>query len=109
MRDQFVIAGSKAIVRFLSAGLFLAGAFGSLAGANEVAGTNPANRPADAPVITEVDHGEQWRKNALRGVSEPYPASLGFLDDQGHWYTPFNHPNMPGVYDIRGLYGASGN
>ena len=28
----------------------------------------------------------------------------GFLEDQGNWYTPFNHPGMTGRYDIRGWH-----
>ena len=44
---------------------------------------------------------EQWYQRALTGVAPPYPSSLRFLEDQGEWYTPFNHPGMTGPYDIR--------
>jgi hypothetical protein len=37
-------------------------------------------------------------------VSQPYPASLRFLEDQGNWYTPFNRPGMLPPYDIRGWH-----
>lgn len=66
-----------------------------------IAGVNPAERPANAPVITEVSQVPQRHTDALAGVTEPYPESLQFLDDQGHWFTPFSHPGMVGPYDIR--------
>jgi hypothetical protein len=71
-----------------------------------VAGLAPYARPANAPVVRSVHRDEQWRAQALRGVSEPLPASLSFLDNQGAWYTPFNLPGMTGPYDIRGLHSA---
>ncbi|MCB1972259.1 MAG: hypothetical protein KDG54_17810 [Geminicoccaceae bacterium] len=86
----------------------LTGGFACQASAEEIAGVEPSLRPAGAPVITTVDHGEAWYANALRGISAPIPESLGFLEDEGVWYTPFIHPNVPGRYDIRGLYGAPG-
>ena len=66
-----------------------------------VAGVNPDRRPEGAPVISEYQKDAAWYSNALRGVDRPYPASLKFLEDQGAWYTPFNHPGMDGPYDIR--------
>jgi len=69
-----------------------------------VAGTQPSQRPAGAPVIQEVDKPAGWYTRALTGISRPYPASLRFLEDQGDWYTPFNRPGMPGRYDIRGWH-----
>ncbi|MFB2531554.1 hypothetical protein ACEYYB_06730 [Paracoccus sp. p4-l81] len=72
-----------------------------------IAGVKPWERPAGAPVITEYVKSPEWYANALFGVSEPYPASLGFLEDQGGWWTPFNHPGMPGPYDIRGWHAAN--
>jgi len=71
-----------------------------------VAGLAPYQRPAGAPAIVEFSPGAEWRKRALAGVSEPIPKSLGFLDQQGAWYTPFNQPGMPGYYDLRQLHGA---
>lgn len=75
-----------------------------LANTGFVAGVEPSRRPADAPAISSVQHPAGWQAAALRGVSDPKPASLKFLDDQGAWYTPFTHPGMPGRYDIRGLH-----
>ena len=92
-------------LRVLLTGSLLA--FASVSWAYPISGVSPDQRPEGAPVIDEVSHPEGWREEALSGVSEPYPASLGFLADQGHWYTPFNRPNMPGPYDIRGLYGSA--
>ena len=72
-----------------------------------VAGLKPAQRPADAPIVVRFEQSEAWRAGALRGIAEPQ-TGLGFLNDQGAWYTPFNQPNSPGRYDIRGLYPGQG-
>ncbi len=69
-----------------------------------VAGLMPWQRPAQAPRLTADPPLD--RKVALHGVSEPIPASLKFLDDQGSWYTPFTQPGMPGPYDLRGWHVA---
>ncbi|WP_020396178.1 hypothetical protein [Thiolinea disciformis] len=69
-----------------------------------VAGTNPSERPANAPVITELVRDQNWLPYALTGVSQPFPASLRFLENQGNWFTPFNHPGMLSRYDIRGWH-----
>ncbi len=69
-----------------------------------IAGTSPSVRPANAPKITKVDHGAAWYERALHGLSAPYPSSFRFLENQGHWYTPFDHPGMPGPYDLRGWH-----
>ncbi len=69
-----------------------------------VAGVNPSQRPADAPVISAVRHDGQWYQQALTGISQPYPSSLKFLEDQGNWHTPFNRPGATGSYDLRGWY-----
>jgi len=66
-----------------------------------MAGLKPDQRPEGAPVIAEVAKDAAWFERALRGVEKPYPESLKFLENQGNWYTPFNHPGMPGRYDIR--------
>lgn len=96
-----VAAGTAALLGAAS----LQGAWAEPApGAAFVAGTTPSQRPADAPVVTEVDKPAAWYDRALFGVSEPYPASMKFLDDEGAWYTPFNRPGMTGPYDIRGWH-----
>ena len=69
-----------------------------------IAGLHPAQRPENAPVITEVFKDQAWYAKALTGISWPYPNSLRFLDHQGNWYTPFNRPGMTGHYDIRGWH-----
>jgi len=69
-----------------------------------IAGVDPSQRPAAAPVIEWVRHDKTWFQHALTGIRQPYPRSLYFLDNQGDWYTPFNHPGMRGRYDIRGWH-----
>lgn len=69
-----------------------------------VAGLAPNQRPTGAPVIHEFAPSANWRTQSLVGVSEPIPASLDFIDNQGAWYTPFNQPGMPGYYDLRNLH-----
>jgi hypothetical protein len=76
-------------------------------GGYPIAGTQPSARPAGAPVVREVRKPEGWFSEALTGVDRPYPSSLGFLEDQGNWYTPFNRPGMVGRYDIRGWHQPS--
>lgn len=68
-----------------------------------VAGLRPFERPATAPIVTVFEPGDVWRARALHGVGE-VQNGVGFLKDQGAWYTPFTQPNMPGRYDIRGLH-----
>lgn len=73
-------------------------------GASFIAGVEPYQRPVGAPMITTVDHNQEWYTRALHGIARPYPASLRFLEDQGNWYTPFDHPGMMNRYDIRNWY-----
>ena len=69
-----------------------------------IGGTTPYQRPAGAPVITVVNHDGSWYQQALTGVVPPYPASLRFLENQGNWYTPFNHAGASAPYDLRGWH-----
>jgi hypothetical protein len=57
-----------------------------------VAGFTPYQRPANAPtlVVSPVLDAKQ----ALHGVSAPFPESLKFLSDQGRWFNPFKHPGI---------------
>ncbi|MCV6638392.1 hypothetical protein [Candidatus Albibeggiatoa sp. nov. NOAA] len=68
-----------------------------------IAGEKPYERPANAPMIVETGAKKPtaWYDNAVTGITTPYPYSLSFLDNQGNWYTPFNHPGMTSGYDIR--------
>ena len=68
-----------------------------------IAGLVPDSRPEGAPVITVFEQTPEWRAQALRGISPPQ-TGLGFLNDQGAWYTPFFHPNLKDRYDIRSLH-----
>lgn len=69
-----------------------------------IAGIEPSVRPRGAPVIEQVNKDAVWYQRALTGVAKPYPYSLRFMEDQGNWYTPFNHPGMLVRYDIRGWH-----
>ena len=66
-----------------------------------IAGVHPERRPEGAPVIVGFEKPAEWYEQALHGISEPYPYSLKFLEDQGAWFSPFIHPGMTGRYDIR--------
>ncbi len=66
-----------------------------------IAGVHPDRRPEGAPVIKTFPKDAAWYERALHGISEPYPYSLKFLEDQGAWFTPFIHPGMTPPYDIR--------
>lgn len=74
-----------------------------------IAGTEPSVRPAGAPTITEFKPDAAWMARAFTGVSEPYPPSLGFMKDQGAWFTPFIHPGLVDQYDIRGWHTRYGD
>jgi len=67
-----------------------------------ITGTTPSQRLHSAPVITRVQHDRDWYQRGLTGVSQPYPQSLYFMDNQGNWYTPFIHRGMAPPYDLRG-------
>lgn len=72
-----------------------------------IAGVEPSMRPAGAPTITEFVKPAGWYEKALHGVSQPYPASLKFLENVGGWWEPFGNPGMHGHYDIRGWHAAN--
>jgi hypothetical protein len=74
-----------------------------------VSGLAPYQRPQGAPVIREFVRTADWRARALTGISEPLPASLGFLNRQGAWHTPFIDPGMPGYYDLRAWHRGPGD
>lgn len=91
--------------QLLAISMGLAFAAGSARPGDEfVAGVRAHQRPAHAPVVTQVVKDPQWYRQALHGVEPPYPASLQFLEDQGAWHTPFTRPGMTGVYDLRGWH-----
>lgn len=75
----------------------------AVAQTGEVAGLQPYQRPQGAPVIERYDQSDAWKAQALKGIGEPH-TGVGFLKDQGAWYTPFNRPNLTGRYDIRHLH-----
>ena len=69
-----------------------------------IAGVNPQQRPANAPVQSPIQKNDDWYQKGLYGVEQPYPQSLTFLEEQGRWYTPFTRKGMTGPYDIRGWH-----
>src|SRR5512134_3419672 len=98
--------GSRMNWRRLSLGLaagLVAGASGTMwaqenpavaEGTVSVAGLLPFERPQGAPNLGGFPQTGEWRAKTLRGISEPLPPSLKFIDSQGAWYTPFDHPGM---------------
>ena len=67
-----------------------------------IAGTDPGARPEGAPVVQQFRPDAAWQERALHGLEEPIPPSiLGWLDDQGAWFSPFVKPGMTGPYDLR--------
>ncbi len=69
-----------------------------------IAGLEPDQRPAEAPVIRQMSKDGGWYTRALTGTTRPYPESFEFLEDQEAWYTPFSRPGMTGPYDLRGWH-----
>jgi hypothetical protein len=69
-----------------------------------ISGIAPDRRPEGAPTIAKFQKTDGWYQQALKGIDKPYPASLGFLEDQEGWFVPFNHRGMSGRYDIRNLH-----
>ncbi len=69
-----------------------------------IAGVKPYARPDGAPMIQMSGHHQGWFERAMTGVEKPYPQSLGFIKNQGNWYTPFVIPGMQRPYDIRGWH-----
>jgi len=72
-----------------------------------IAGVRPNARPEGAPLVIGFEKPAKWYERALHGVSEPYPYSLKFLEDQGAWFSPFIHPGMTGRFDIRHWHKAA--
>lgn len=69
--------------------------------ARPVAGLEPALRPAGAPVVRQSARTPDQTAQSTLGIVTPLPAGLGFLKDQGAWYSPFSAPGMSGPYDLR--------
>lgn len=99
-RSTSVAARAGAFVALLAAGAL------QVAAQDFVGGTTPDRRPAGAPSIKSFERTPDWLAKARLGITEPYPTSLRFLEDQGGWFTPFTRPNMAGPYDIRGFHAA---
>ena len=99
-------AGTITAAGLVLAASFAIGCCGSAAAAELiVSGVHPDRRPEGAPTITQPPKGAEWDARYLHGVVKPAPAHLG-LEDQGAWYTPFNHRGMTPPYDPRGWWSA---
>ena len=90
-----------AAIQFLAAILLALLAASVSAADAPIAGLAPDARPADAPRLAAYPKDAAWYQHALTGVSQSYPHSLRFLEDQGAWHTPFTVPGMTGPYDLR--------
>lgn len=100
--------GRKTIGQFVGTAVLACFAVAGQAAEYPVAGTQPDQRPLGAPTIEEVSEDPARRAEQLQGIEDPVPdAILQFVDDQGHWYTPFGKPGMTGPYDIRGHHGET--
>ncbi|MBL8589737.1 MAG: hypothetical protein JNK46_14495 [Methylobacteriaceae bacterium] len=82
--------------------LVISGGF-ALAQDYPIAGLQPDRRPEAAPKITAHSRDKAFLDRYHRGVTPPFPTTLG-AQDQGAWYTPFNRAGMPPPYDPRGWY-----
>ena len=102
MTCMFPKAAATAVLILALPGIAAAAEPGSV---SFVAGLAPHQRPPGAPTVREFAPDPEWRARALTGIAAPVPPSLGFLNSQGAWYTPFNRPGMPGYYDLRQWYG----
>lgn len=104
LREKYKMIRKPIILGLAVTGLSFSGIAMGATDSLFIAGVKPDQRPENAPVIMEVRKDNAWYAKALTGISQPFPNSLRFLDDQGNWYTPFNRPGMTGPYDIRGWH-----
>lgn len=74
--------------------------------ADFIAGTEPAQRPAGAPVIQEHQLSPDELGKRLHGVADPLPTNVVNAALAGAWFMPLAHPGMTPPYDIRGWHGA---
>ncbi|MFV0366868.1 MAG: hypothetical protein ACK5KM_00260 [Hyphomicrobiaceae bacterium] len=89
------------LIALMMTGFLGAAATSAFSEARVVGGITPDRRPEGLPREERSGLTQKARQDALRGVVQPYPPSLKWLDDQGGWFTPFSHPGMTGPYDIR--------
>jgi len=73
-------------------------------GADFVAGSAPAQRPANAPVIRQHQISPEALGKRLHGVADPLPNNVVDAALAGSWFMPIAHPGMTGPYDLRGWH-----
>lgn len=83
------------------------GLTGTAWGADFVAGSAPAQRPADAPTIKQHQITPEALGKRLLGVADPLPPNVVDAALAGSWFMPLAHPGMTGPYDLRGWHRAS--
>jgi len=84
--------------------MFALGLTGSAWSAGFVAGSAPAQRPANAPTIKEFQISPEALGKRLHGITDPLPPNVVNAALAGPWFMPLAHPGMTGPYDIRGWH-----
>ena len=82
------------------------GLAGTAQGADFVAGSAPAQRPANAPIIKQHRITPEALSKGLHGVSDPLPGNVVDAALAGAWFMPLAYPGMTGPYDLRGWHRA---
>ena len=86
--------------------LLALGLTGTTWGADFVAGSAPAQRPANAPTIKQHQITPETLGKRLHGVADPSPPNVVDAALSGSWFMPLAHPGMTGPYDLRGWHRA---
>lgn len=72
-----------------------------------IAGLQPYQRPAGAPVVADAPATPEQMSRWLRGVSAPHPGNVDAIAATGHWWVPLRGPGMTPPYDPRGWHEGS--
>ena len=86
--------------------LLALGLTGTAWGADFLAGSAPAQRPAHAPTIKQHHITPEALGKRLHGVADPLPPNVVDAALSGSWFMPLAHPGMTGPYDLRGWHRA---
>lgn len=93
-------------LNLLVCALIALGLTGTARGADFVAGSAPAQRPANAPTIKQHQITPEALGKRLHGVADPLPPNVVDAALAGAWFMPLAHPGMTGPYDLRGWHRA---
>jgi hypothetical protein len=80
------------------------GLAGTAQGADFVAGSAPAQRPANAPIIKQHRITPEALSKRLHGVTDPLPGNVVDAALAGAWFMPLAYPGMTAPYDLRGWH-----